>query len=490
MKKSRLLPIGLLALFPFIASPILISCRNNPSENNNSPESDEIILTNFINNIKPTLKVDKENVKPQTLASSIQTEENVENWYDNLPQSQDGINVSFAYTSADDKKGILNIIYIIKKNDIELRYTKTDNGFQIRTKTQDQIDVENFINKLSDPVIKENKKSEQANTPAENIRTEKEVMEWFDGLWNSNNIEGIQVSFLKTETNSNNSLVAKDTLRVYYQIQKGDYSTNVYWETSGFQIDSSPVIPPSTGYTKFKISLKRSNGKLLENYYPTILFYKDQNTNNPEEKWFSSAVNEFELPTGTYKCVIQSKIPNGMEVNEEFTISEQNPSYDIIFTPKNLQNESTPENYNYELNDVLFQSEYTDVNDNKVKLSDNIQNNKVTLFMFFKIDCPYCAAMENEIAKLKDDPNFKDRFEVWTFSGHDSKERLKGWSSGFKSFKVFYDENFVVRKHFDNTTTPQTGVPKFYFVDQQGVLVSKTQGQINNLKDYLLELFN
>ena len=488
--KKKLLPVGLLMSFPIFLSPILIvnSCRSN------LPENDEMTLEKFVENIKPTLKTNKENLKAQTLASSIQTEDDVKNWYDNLPQSQNGINVTFRYASSDDTKGMLTVYYQIQKGSYVTSFYWETSGFQIETPStsqpsedQDRIDVEDFISKLTNPVIKENKKFEQATTPAENIRTETEINEWFDGLWSGDAEKGIQVSFLRTETNSNNPSIAKGTLRVYYQIQKGSYTTTSYWETSGFQIETPSTSQPSTGTTKFKITFKRSNGKLLDNYYPVINFYKDGNTNGSfERKYFYSNVNEFELPTGTYRCVIDSVIPNGMEVNKEFTISEQNPSYDIIFTPKDLQNQPTPENYKYQYNDVLFQTEYTDVNDNKVKLSDNIKNKKVTLIMFYKIDCPYSANMYNQIARWKEEAGIKDRFDAWLFSAVDSKERLKSLSATWKDFKVFSDENYAVKKHYFDPK----GVPKFCFIDQEGVLISKFEGEINNLKDFLLELLN
>ena len=458
---------------------------------------DQIDVENFIANINPTLKTDKENLKSQTLASSIQTEDDVKNWYDNLPQSQNGINVTFRYASSDDTKGMLTVYYQIQKGSYVTSFYWETSGFQIETpstsqpsENQDRIDVEDFISKLTNPVIKENKKSEQATTPAENI-TKENIGEWFDGLWSSDAEKGIQVSFSRTETNSNNSSIAKGTLRVYYQIQKGSYTTTSYWETSGFQIETPSTSQPSTGTTKFKISFKRSNGKLLNNYHPVINFYKinsykDGNTKPHERKQFTNPVNEFELPTGTYRCVIDSVIPNGMEVNREFTISEQNPSYDVIFTPKNLQNEPTPENYKYQYNDVLFQTEYTDVNDNKVKLSDNIKNNKVTIIMFFKIDCSNSQAMFEEIDRWKQEAGIKDRFDAWLFSTSDSKDRLKLWSNTWKNFKVFYDENRMVRKHYFDDTK----VPRICFIDQEGVLISKVHGKVNNLKNYLLELLN
>ena len=454
---------------------------------------DQIDVENFVANINPTLKTDKENLKSQTLASSIQTEDDVKNWYDNLPQSQNGINVSFRYASSDDTKGMLTVYYQIQKGSYVTSFYWETSGFQIETpstsqpsENQDRIDVEDFISKLTNPVIKENKKSEQATTPAENI-TKENIGEWFDGLWSSDAEKGIQVSFSRTETNSNNSSIAKGTLRVYYQIQKGSYTTTSYWETSGFIIETPSTSQPSTGTTKFKISFKRSNGKLLDNYNPLIDFYKDGNT-EPflDDKQIIGPVTEFELPTGTYRCVIVSNIPNGMEVNKEFTISEQNPSYDIIFTPKDLQNEPTPEDYNYQYNDVLFQTEYTDVKDNKVKLSDNIKNNKVTIIMFFKIDCSNSQAMFEEIDRWKQEAGIKDRFDAWLFSTSDSKDRLKLWSDTWKNFKVFYDENRMVRKHYFDDTK----VPRICFIDQEGVLISKVHGKVNNLKNYLLELLN
>ena len=176
--KKKLLPVGLLMSFPILLSPILIvnSCRSNLPENN------EMTLENFVENIKPTLKTNKEDLKAQTLASSIQTEEDVKNWYDNLPQSQNGINVTFRYASSDDTKGMLTVYYQIQKGSYVTSFYWETLGFQIETPStsqpsedQDRIDVEDFISKLTNPVIKENKKSEQATTTAENIRTQTEI---------------------------------------------------------------------------------------------------------------------------------------------------------------------------------------------------------------------------------------------------------------------------------------------------------------------------
>ena len=473
--KKKLLPVGLLMSFPILLSPI--SCRSN------LPENDEMTLENFVANIKPTLKTDKENLKAQTLASSIQTEDEVKKWYDNLPQSQNGINVTFQYASSDNTKGVLKIVYLIEKNGNKLTYTKEDNGFKLSDKTQDQIDVEDFVANIN-PTLKTGKDDLKSQTLASSIQTEDEVKKWYDNLPQSQN--GINVTFEFASSDN-----TRGVLRVYYQIQKGSYTTDFCWETSGFKIETPSTSQPSTGTTKFTISFKRSNGKLLNNYHPVINSYKinsykDGNTKPHQRKQFTNPVNEFELPTGTYRCVIDSVIPNGMEVNKEFTISEQNPSYDIIFTPKDLQNEPTPEDYNYQYNDVLFQTEYTDVKDNKVKLSDNIKNNKVTIIMFFKIDCSNSQAMFEEIDRWKQEAGIKDRFDAWLFSTSDSKDRLKLWSDTWKNFKVFYDENRMVRKHYFDDTK----VPRICFIDQEGVLISKVHGKVNNLKNYLLELLN
>ena len=120
--KKKLLPVGLLMSFPILLSPI--SCRSNLPENN------ERTLENFVENIKPTLKTDKENLKAQTLASSIQTEDDVKNWYDNLPQSQNGINVTFQYASSDNTKGVLKIVYLIEKMEISLLTQKRIMGLK------------------------------------------------------------------------------------------------------------------------------------------------------------------------------------------------------------------------------------------------------------------------------------------------------------------------------------------------------------------------
>ena len=124
--KKKLLPVGLLMSFPIFLSPILIvnSCRSN------LPENDEMTLENFVANIKPTLKTNKENLKAQTLASSIQTEDDVKNWYDNLPQSQNGINVTFQYASSDNTKGVLKIVYLIEKMEISLLTQKRIMGLK------------------------------------------------------------------------------------------------------------------------------------------------------------------------------------------------------------------------------------------------------------------------------------------------------------------------------------------------------------------------
>ncbi|MBD5423386.1 MAG: peroxiredoxin family protein [Mycoplasma sp.] len=484
MKKILIAPM--IIATPILLSSTLLSCKVENKQEENTQQA----LENFVNNLNLTIKENRVNEKSKTLASTIKTEKDLNEWFDNLPFSEEGINAIFSATWADDKKGELHIKYLISKNECQIVYEKTENGFMIRDKSQDQIDVENFIKTLNDPVIKDTKKSQMVNTPASTIRTKENLKEWFDGLWISDESKGIDILFSKTQTNNDNSDISKGTLRVYYEISKGEYSTTVYWETPGFQIESLPsVTPPTSGYTKYTISLKRSNGKYLESFFPTIKFFKEDGSLYGE-KWFTSSLNQFELPSGTYKGIIETEPPNGMAINKEFTFSTEKPNYDIIFTPKDLQNTPIPNNYLYTINDVLYKSEYTDINGNTFKLSDNIKSKKVTLFVFFKIDCPYCAAMEAEIASWKKDNSLKERFEVWAFSGHDSNDRLKNWALGYEDFRVFSDPNFVVRKQFDNTSNPERGVPKFFFVDQEGVYVSQTGGQVSNLKDYLLKLLD
>ena len=124
--KKKLLPVGLLMSFPIFLSPILIvnSCRSN------LPENDEMTLENFVANIKPTLKTNKEDLKTKTLASSIKTEDDIKNWNDNLPQSQNGINVTFQYATSDNTKGVLKIVYLIEKMEISLLTQKRIMGLK------------------------------------------------------------------------------------------------------------------------------------------------------------------------------------------------------------------------------------------------------------------------------------------------------------------------------------------------------------------------
>lgn len=147
MKKKRTI---LVYSSLFLSSISIIALSISCSTTQNSQNSDEQAVKEYIKYLKPKLKPEKESVKSQTLASSITTESQVKEWFTGLPESNNGIDVKFisAGISPNDST-ILAINYQLTKNDYSISFQFIESGFLKETTDENALSFKDFSQKNS-----------------------------------------------------------------------------------------------------------------------------------------------------------------------------------------------------------------------------------------------------------------------------------------------------------------------------------------------------
>ncbi len=245
--KKNLITISIIPVL-FLNS-FVFSCANN---NNASTSSDQEIVNTYIKNLNPTIKKDKVNQMANTFASEINTEDLVKTWFDNLPTSNNEINVSFI-SSIDLGSGVLEIKYLISKNNYSSIYSFKKSGFKIKEDISDQEIVNTYIKNLN-PTIKKDKEQLKTNTYAIEINSELKVQEWFDGLPTNNN--QIQVSFISSLPDINNESI----LIINYKIKCNQYEANYSFQELGFK--THEIINPNPNLMNFKQFSEKNSFRL------------------------------------------------------------------------------------------------------------------------------------------------------------------------------------------------------------------------------------
>ncbi len=247
--KKNLITISIIPVL-FLNS-FVFSCANN-NNNNASTSSDQEIVNTYIKNLNPTIKKDKVNQMANTFASEINTEDLVKTWFDNLPTSNNEINVTFI-SSIDLGLGVLEIKYLISKNNYSSIYSFKKSGFKIKEDISDQEIVNTYIKNLN-PTIKKDKEQLKTNTYAIEINSELKVQEWFDGLPTNNN--QIQVSFISSIPDVNNESI----LIISYKIKCNQYETNYSFQELGFK--THEIINPNPNLMNFKQFSEKNSFRL------------------------------------------------------------------------------------------------------------------------------------------------------------------------------------------------------------------------------------
>lgn len=129
MKRRKILKTLFVA--PILFSGFLVfSCSNNNSIE--SVKSDKEIVDEYVQNLNPTIKKDKEQLKATTYAADINSEIKVQEWFEGLPINNDQIQVSFISSLPDDNdETTLTVSYKIKCNQYEINYSFQEKGFKV-----------------------------------------------------------------------------------------------------------------------------------------------------------------------------------------------------------------------------------------------------------------------------------------------------------------------------------------------------------------------
>lgn len=225
LTKKHLLVVSSLA---FTTGFLIVSTTSCLSKTN-SNSSDLKDIEDFIKSIQVKLKDNKKDLKSTTLASTINTEEQVKEWFDGLPESNNEIKVKFVSASPlSIESQTLKVIYEISKGTESKNFEFEESGF--KKPESDKEIVDDFISKIQKPTLKPNKQSEKANTLASSINSENKVEEWFDNLPKSQG--DITVTFESAKEATQNSPI----LVVKYKVSKNTYSSTYEFTEDGFKI--------------------------------------------------------------------------------------------------------------------------------------------------------------------------------------------------------------------------------------------------------------
>lgn len=328
----------------------------------------------------------------------------------------------------------------------------------------DQEIVDDFIASIN-ITIKNDKKQLKQQTLASSINTQSLLEEWFDNLPSSNN--EVNVTFILSSPINTNQ---KD-LSIKYLISRNDINKEYVF----IEYDFKEYIPIPSQTNQYNISISRNNNKKLNYIFPTIQIYNSNNVLIDEKKFFNPTDtwtvqldknNNYYLKpyisNDNYSWSFDSRIdlPNTNQIN----------NINVEFTPINNSNIEKPSDAKpyYVAGDAIYKSEYIDIYNNKLSLSNNIDNKKTTIFLFFRFSCPHSKASLSTLKQVLIDPKYKDTVEVWGFSDNDNTEYLKNQAKDYPpNFKFVVDTSVEAKKPFFDTTV--TGVPREVFIDNEGI---------------------
>lgn len=347
IKRKHLLVASSLTL---ITSFLIVStsCLSKTSSNS----SDIKDIENFIKSIEIKLKESKKDLKNTTLASTINNEDQVKQWFDGLPVSTNDIKVKFVSSSPSlTDSSTLKVIYEISKGNESKNFEFEESGF--KKPELDKEVVDDFISKIQKPTIKPSKESEKVNTLASSINSEAKVEEWFDNLPKSQ--DGITVIFESAQELTGNS----SSLIVKYKVQKNDYSSFYQFIEHGFKIVSMESLKDFGDFSlrnSFKVEfqitpLPEGGGSYLSSGGTAWSWYYKQHSQY-EYDWY--------LMTNLH--VVNNAVAFLNNFTTDGVIGVSNPE-GLLNWYKNNQVTKLPKNY------IFYLSKWTENNNYKVLAS-------------------------------------------------------------------------------------------------------------------------
>ncbi len=257
---------------------------------------------------------------------------------------------------------------------------------------------------------------------------------------------------------------------------------------------SVPQVPtePAQMMT-FTVDVRRTSGFKFNTIIPVNIVDVATNQNmfnGPRDDYDDSEVDgiiTFELPDNkTYKVTLTNFKSQTYHYNNEIILDKEHPHGSFDFNP--VIETSTKEG-SYAKDDVSHELPFpTDVLNHPISLQKNRENGKMSIIMYMKTSCPKSIRTLNSIysaVKYADDntptPENTQKIELYCFSDDDTQQELKDFVTrkGFNESWIHFvaDPTNKIR----NAYFPYlTGYPKLAFVDYQGVLVNKIEGELTN----------
>ncbi len=184
------------------------------------------------------------------------------------------------------------------------------------------------------------------------------------------------------------------------------------------------------------------------------------------------------LKNGTYTAEVKNPLsnPNHYKIpNPVVQFDSSNPIVNLTYSPK-LWDGPTPPSNQWNINDVLYNYKWNDINGKGFSLERNKPTEKLTVLFFFKTSCPYSRNTLSNLTKALREKGWENKVNVIALSCEDTEERLREFSTRSEyssSIRYVTIPNNSLKYQFYELS----GYPTMVYIDYQGTLVAKTNEQ-------------
>ncbi len=181
------------------------------------------------------------------------------------------------------------------------------------------------------------------------------------------------------------------------------------------------------------------------------------------------------LDNGSYTAEIKTPLsnPNHYKLPKQVVeFDSSKPIVDLTYTPQLWDGPVAPEKQ-WELNDVIYNYKFNDINDNGFSLERNKSTEKLTILFFFRTTCPYSRRTLQNLTNALRENNWENKVNVLALSCEDSEQDLKDFSKRSEyssSIRYVKIPNNSLKYQF----VPHSGYPAMAYIDYQGTFVAKT----------------
>ena len=208
-----------------------------------------------------------------------------------------------------------------------------------------------------------------------------------------------------------------------------------------------------------------------------VSFIKDGNVVSTAKTDTQGKV-EVSLSEGDY-VVEFSSLPSNYRVEENVTLTKDNPSADIECVTR-LKEDFASSSTSYDIGEVVNDFVLQGSDGKTIALSSILQEKKMVVLNFWGIWCPYCVAempfMEQAYQELKDDIGI-----VALNPTPNERTRIQNFKNEYSlSFDLAYDNLGIYNNYMKKNSWPATAI-----IDRYGILCEVEYGAKVTKEDFL-----